>query len=175
MRPLSEADRAAVLKAFDARAALPAVKDISSFGCLGSIAGLALLALLPKLLPDASTGVRTTLFVVGGALVLGGIAFRAVAPAQRVRAAGQRAKNAIDWAAANDPTTDRERWIGEVVTALTEAFYSGGAWTVQTFERSQAQRRLSAHMPTVTAIETLLRLERSIYPVFTDFTSPPAS
>lgn len=172
MRPLADADRATIRKHFDGVAKRPAESDISSYGCLASIIGLALLALAPKVLPGLSPALRTTLLVFGGLLVLGGMAFRAAAPAQRVRAAGQRAKRAIDWAADHNPDEDRDRWLGEIVSALTDAFYSGGPWTVHTFDFAGARKRLARHMPTVIAIETLLRLERSIYPVFTEFTSP---
>jgi hypothetical protein len=172
---LSADDRVLVLQEFDRVVARPAETDLSSYGCLGSFVGLMLLVALPMVARSVTVppAVRVGLMSVGVGLIVAGVLMRMLVPGKRVRDAGLRAKSAIDALATTDPAAGRSHWYGAAAAALNDAFYSGGPWTVHTFDFDQARKRLGNALPRVIAVETLLRLERGIYPVFTDFVSPP--
>jgi len=157
-------------------AARPEETDLASYGCVGSFFGLVLLVALPNVarLISVPPRMRLILMSAGILLVVGGLVMRMLVPTKRVRDAGQRAKKAIDALTTLEYSADPARWFREASLAMIDAFHSGGPWTVGTFDFAQARKRLGPALPRVVAFETLLRLERSIYPVFTEFSSPPA-
>jgi hypothetical protein len=175
LAPLSAGDRAIVLQEFDRVAARPAETDLASYGCLGSFVGLALLIAIPNLVRFVSLPRTARLVLISLAimLIVSGLVTRALIPTKRVRDAGRRAKTAIDALASLDYSADPARWFREASIVMIDAFYSGGPWTVHTFDFAQARKRLGPALPRVIAVETLIRLERGIYPVFTTFPSPP--
>jgi len=176
LAPLSAGDRAMALAEFDRiLAARPAETDLASYGCVGSFFGLVLLVALPNIARVTSVAPTTRLILMSGGIVLvvGGLVMRMLVPTKRVRDAGQRAKKAIDALATLEYSADPARWFREASVAMIDAFYSGGPWTVGTLDFAQAQKRLGPALPRVVAFETLLRLERSVFPVFTAFVSPP--
>jgi hypothetical protein len=173
LAPLSADDRTLALEQFDIVSKRPEEADLASYGCLGSVVGLVMLVALPNVwIRELPPAIRTSVMAVGIALVVGGLLVRSLAPSKRIRNAGARAQRAIHSLVQLDYVTDRAAWHRQASLALIDAFYSGGPWVVHTFDFEEARGRLGPTLPRVIAVETLLRLERRIYPVFTTFTSP---
>lgn len=170
MSPLSDDDRALALRRFDAVAARPHAVDLAPIGCFTWIVAAALLLVAPKL----PLSWKVPLMTLAGLLVVLGVALRFFGPGRRAAQAGARAREAIDALATLDYAADRERWFELASVALCDAFYSGGPYTLHTYDFDEARDGLGPALPRMIAFETLVRLERSAYPVFTDFTSPTA-
>lgn len=164
MAPLSEEDRALALRVFDRVAARPHAPDLAPIGCLAWMIALALLVVAPRL-PGL---LSTLLLAAAGLLAVGGLALRFFGAGRRTRQAGERARSAIEHLATREFSADREAWLEQAAVALCDAFYSGGPYTLHTYDFDAARTRLGDALPRMLAVETHVRLHRDIYPVFTD-------
>lgn len=162
--PMSDAERAAVLEAFDRENARPLPNDWSSVARIialalliaafysGRIAGL---LHLPKTAVMIAFGLAAVI-----AFFLGMLNFAE-------SAAISRAEAAIVKLGSGFATMSDEEKRTAAASLVTNAYYSGGPYLRSTVDIKQVRGRLGASLPYVEAVEEVLATEKKAYRVVT--------
>ena len=142
------------------------VRNHASLGPPLVIIALAGFVTLPALSRFTGPGMRRWLIIAYGITAVGGILLTLFGGSFATGNVRARAERAIGWLAEhpNGPEDERRRMA---VTAILDAFYSGGPWTLHTYEFDAARERLGAALPYVMEVEEVLVAESRAYRVFT--------
>lgn len=152
-------ERAEILAEWKRVCAEPRPKPRQPWGCATFLIAAALFLAVPQLPlpPWLQTMLR---WILGLAIVLG-LFLQFALVSSKYSHDSQRAREAIDWLAANQDTTDaaaRRRHAAALLRyAITD---DDGPATSETFDPDEARKRLGAHLPYVLAVERLLVEEK---------------
>jgi hypothetical protein len=162
--PMSDAERAAVLDAYDREIKRPLPNDWSSVARV--VGGILLVATLiaGRIARWLHVPFLPVLLVLGiGAC----IAFLFGMMNFAESAASSRAEAAIVKLGSGFATMSEEEKRTATVSLIVNAFFSGGPYTRETIDIKQVRGRLGASLPYVEAVEEVLAAEKKAYHVVT--------
>jgi hypothetical protein len=163
-------ERAAIVAEWKRLAAEPPPANPRPYGCATFIIAAVLLLGLPKLL-DA-TGIRLPrplgpILLAILVLALAGGFFVGVFMGSGVYGrAHARARQALDWFAANPGSPDAQERRRNAVALIFNTVVWDGPTVSTTIDPAQARERLGAQLPYVLAVERVLAEELKVVPVF---------
>ena len=149
----------------------PAPPDRHAIGCMTVVVAIALATAGPPLVRlaglDLAQSLRIGAGIVLGIALLAGLLMVFMGSGRFARDS-QRAGQALEWLAAHGAGGHPEERRRQTVALLCCAYCVDGPSTVTTINFEDARQRLGDALPYVLAAERALRVDRSIYPVFTD-------
>jgi len=149
----------------------PAPPDRRTIGCATVVVAIGLAAAGPPLARLAGFDLAQSMKI--GATVVLALAFlagilMAFLGSGRFARDSQRAEEALQWLATHGAEADPEERRAHAVSLLLHAYCTDGPSTTTTLDFEAARHRLGDALPYVMAAERVLRVDRKIYPVFTD-------
>lgn len=170
---LDAAERAAILEDWARLAAEPRPAPRPPYGCATFLIALALFLLIPQLPRvtgwDLPPALRTTVLVILGLAIAGGLFFSFALASSKFHHDSARAHESIEWLAAHPDTSDAAARRRSAVSLLYYSVISDdGPSTSGTFDVDRARQRLGAHLPYVIAVERFLAAERGLWKAFSE-------
>jgi len=165
----STADRQALVAEWNRLSGEPPPPDRRSVGCMMvvlAIAGFIATPFVVGLL--GGKAVPRAMLWIWGAVLLAGAFMSLVLTSSLYSRYAARAREAIDWLAANGEGGDPVARRNMAVSLLFHAYCSDGPSTSTTFDFEEAKPRIAAALPYVMEVERCLAIDLKIYRVFTD-------
>ena len=171
---IDPAERAEVLAEWDRLIAEPRPAPRQPYGCATFLISTCLFLVVQQM-SSLPSWLRLALLIILGLAIAGGLFFQLALASSKYHHDSARARESIEWLAANPATSDAAARRRHAVTMLRYSVTADdGPTTSGTFDPAHARERLGAHLPFVIAVERALIAEQKIYPVFTYTTENPA-
>ena len=169
------AERGEILAEWDRLIAEPRPTPRQPYGCATFLISTCLFLAVQQT-SSLPSWLRFALLTILGLAIAGGLFFQFALASSKYHYDSARARESIEWLAANPATSDAAARRRHTVTMLRYSETSDdGPTTSGTFDVAQARERLGAHLPYVIAVERALIAEGRMYPVFTSTAKNPGA